>query len=161
MSHVLIRDVQVADHAEWVVLYAGYREFYRMAPDPVVVETTWTWVVTGQHAMRGLVAVGENGELLALANLREFARPSVARMGLYLDDLFTAPAARGRGAGAALLARAAEFAAEQGAVVVRWITASDNLTARRLYDQHATLTPFVTYDIPVGAPTRDDEARTR
>jgi hypothetical protein len=28
--------------------------------------------------------------------------------------------------------------------VVRWITAGDNSTARRVYDAHATATPWVT-----------------
>jgi len=30
---------------------------------------------------------------------------------------------------------------------VRWITAGDNATARRLYDAVATATPWVTYDM--------------
>ncbi len=66
-------------------------------------------------------------------------------------DLFTAPPARGGGAGAALLDAAARLAADRGASVVRWITAADNATARALYDQHARATPWVTYDM---APTR-------
>ena len=31
--------------------------------------------------------------------------------------------------------------------MLKWITASDNATARRLYDAHATATPWVTYDM--------------
>jgi len=100
-----------------------------------------------QHGLRGIVAVTPGGDVVALANLRLFARPSVGKMGLYLDDLYTLPSSRGSGAAGALLARAAEIATEEGANVVRWITASDNATARRLYDAHATATPWVTYDM--------------
>jgi GNAT superfamily N-acetyltransferase len=152
MPELHIRDVTVADHHAWAALYAGYREFYRLAPDPAVVEVVWGWVTTGQHTMRSLVAVDEAGEIVAIANLHVIARPSTASTALYLDDLFTAPAARGRGAGAALLARAAELASENGHAMVRWITASDNETARRLYDQHATATHWVTYDMPPSTP---------
>ncbi|MBW4033811.1 MAG: GNAT family N-acetyltransferase [Acidobacteria bacterium] len=148
MPDLLIRDVQSSDRDEWATLYAGYREFYRLDPDSAIVDTVWTWIATGEHTMRGLVAVDARGAVVALANLHTVARPSMGVTALYLDDLFTAPTARGRGAGAALLARAAELAAEGGHALVRWITASDNATARRLYDQHATATSWVTYDMP-------------
>lgn len=36
---------------------------------------------------------------------------------------------------------------EEGADVVRWITAGDNERARRVYDAHAIATPWVTYDM--------------
>ncbi len=68
-------------------------------------------------------------------------------MGLYLDDLFTAPEARGSGAASALLKHAAEVAGEGGGSVVRWITAADNAAARSVYDTHAAATPWVTYDM--------------
>jgi GNAT superfamily N-acetyltransferase len=143
----LIRDVQPADHDAWLVLYAGYREFYELGSDARVVETVWDWVLNGTYSMRGLVAE-DGGAVIAIANLHVVPRPAAARTGLYLDDLFTAPAARGLGAGAALLARAAQQAAEEGHALVRWITASDNATARRLYDEHASATTWITYDMP-------------
>ena len=72
-------------------------------------------------------------------------------MCLYLDDLFTSPAARGRGAAGALLEDAAVRAGERGGSVVRWITAADNKTARSVYDAHAVATPWVTYDMTPAA----------
>lgn len=148
-----IRDIQRGDAESWARLYGGYRSFYEVSPDDAAVATTWAWMLDRQHGLRGIVAVTPGGDVVALANLRLFARPSVGKMGLYLDDLFTLPSSRGSGAAGALLARAAEIAAEEGANVVRWITASDNATARRLYDTLATATPWVTYDMkPDSAP---------
>ena len=40
-----------------------------------------------------------------------------------------------------------EQAKERGLSVVRWITAKDNETARRLYDRFAEKTKWVTYDL--------------
>jgi GNAT superfamily N-acetyltransferase len=151
MPQLEIREVRPGDHDPWVELYAGYRAFYALAPDPEAVETAWDWVSTGQHQFTGLVAV-DGTEVIALANLRDVARPSAGRMGLYLDDLFTSPAARGKGAGSALLARIAEIARDRDAVVVRWITSTTNTTARRLYDQYAEFRDFASYDMPPAAP---------
>ena len=155
MPQLEIRDVRPADHDHWVELYAGYRAFYALAPDAEAVETAWHWVSTGEHQFTGLVAVDQaTGQVIAFANLRDVARPSAGRMGLYLDDLFTSPAARGLGAGSALLARIAEIARDRDAVVVRWITSTNNATARRLYDRHAELRDFVSYDMAPAAPAR-------
>lgn len=141
-----IRPVTAADETSWSKLYAGYRRFYNLDDDPAAVQMTWEWVSTGRHGLIGLVAhVGD--DLVGLANLRRFARPSSASIGLYLDDLFTAPESRGGGVATALLREASAIAAAEGASVVRWITASDNAVARNVYDRVATSTPWITYDM--------------
>ncbi|WP_460802220.1 GNAT family N-acetyltransferase [Microbacterium sp. GXF6406] len=144
---VTVRMVKSGDERAWAELYAGYRAFYRLPEDPRAVSTTWQWVRDGEHGLLGLVAVDDADRPVALANLRWFARPSSATMGLYLDDLFTAPTARGTGAASALLTYAAERAGAGGGSVVRWITAADNTSARSVYDSHAVATPWVTYDM--------------
>ncbi|WP_137846502.1 GNAT family N-acetyltransferase [Microbacterium sp. 2FI] len=146
-----VRAVEPRDQDAWSHLYAGYRAFYRLPEDSDAVRTTWQWVRDGEHGLVGLVAVDDGDCLVALANLRWFARPSSATIGLYLDDLFTAPEARGGGAAGALLEHAAARAGEAGGSVVRWITAPDNAAARSVYDAHAVATPWVTYDMQ---PTR-------
>lgn len=132
------------------MLYSGYRAFYRLDDDRRAVSTTWGWVSNAEHGFIGLVAtVGDS--VVGLANLRRFARPSTAAMGLYLDDLFTAPAARGTGVATALLREAAAIAASEGANVIRWITAADNAAARGVYDNVAASTPWITYDMKPAA----------
>ncbi|WP_256977569.1 GNAT family N-acetyltransferase [Microbacterium sp. Yaish 1] len=74
---------------------------------------TWGWVSQGQHGLTGLVAILD-GAIVGLANLRRFARPSSATIGLYLDDLFTAPEARGAGVASGLLREAASLASAEG-----------------------------------------------
>jgi GNAT superfamily N-acetyltransferase len=51
-----------------------------------------------------------------------------------MNDLFVEPAARGDGAGRALIEASATVARERGAHHLEWATAPDNETARRLYD---------------------------
>jgi GNAT superfamily N-acetyltransferase len=144
---VTVRTVLLRDESEWAELYSAYRAFYRLPDDASAVATTWQWVRDGEHGLIGLVAVDDTDHLVALANLRWFARPSTATMGLYLDDLFTSPEARGTGVAGALLRDAADRAGAGGGSVVRWITAADNSTARSVYDAHAVATPWVTYNM--------------
>lgn len=141
-----IRDVHPDDEAAWASLYRGYRDFYALEPSDAVVARTWNWVRDRHHGVSGLVA-DLDGRLVGFANIRDFARPSSGTIGLFLDDLFTTPDARGHGAATALLHRIARIAHERDASVVRWITADANATARRLYDRVATQTPWVTYDM--------------
>ncbi len=143
---LVVRDLMASDFERWRVLYAGYAEFYEQTDQ--MAETTWSWLTDPGHEVQGLVAQLD-GELVGLAHYRPFARPLAASVGGYLDDLYVAPQARGTGAVEALLARLREIAAERGWTVVRWITADDNHRARAKYDQLATRTMWVTYEMPV------------
>ncbi len=148
MSALTIRAVDPGEREAWQATYRGYRDFYEKEHDPAVFDTVWGWLHDPAHETRGLVAELD-GEIVGLAHYRSFARPLAGSTGIYLDDLFTTPAARGMGAGSALIRRLEEIARDEGAPLVRWITADANATARSLYDKVATQTPWVTYDITV------------
>ena len=67
-----------------------------------------------------------------------------------MNDLFVAPAWRGRGIGRALIDAAAEVARERGAPYLEWSTAPDNETAQRLYDSTgARRSEWVSYELQV------------
>ncbi|MCW2819223.1 MAG: family N-acetyltransferase [Marmoricola sp.] len=145
---VRVRPVEVGDRERWRELYAGYRGFYEQAPDDAVLDRVWGWLTDEDHEVDGLVAEVD-GVVVGLAHHRFFSRPSQGARAVYLDDLFTSPDARGHGVGRALLARLGELAREHGCDRVRWITAEDNRTAQRLYDDVARRTTWVTYDLEV------------
>jgi len=65
----------------------------------------------------------------------------------YLQDLFTAPEARGSGVGAALIEAVRQEAGRIGVTNVYWMTNEANATARRLYDRVARRTGFIEYDL--------------
>ncbi len=88
-------------------------------------------------------------KVVGFAHHRMYCRPCEGETGLFLDDLFTDAEVRGRGVGRALIARLSEIAREQGAAKVRWVTAPDNVTAQRLYDDVASRTDWLTYDLMV------------
>ncbi|MEL6188288.1 MAG: GNAT family N-acetyltransferase, partial [Myxococcota bacterium] len=62
-----------------------------------------------------------------------------------LQDLVTAPEARGKGVARALIEAVYQRADEAGAPTVYWTTAEDNMVARSLYDRVARKTEFIKY----------------
>jgi GNAT superfamily N-acetyltransferase len=142
-----IRPVQPGDRAGWDILYQGYARFYRVDQTPEMRDRVWGWLHDPAHSTEGLVAEETDGRLIGLAHFRPFARPLSATTGGFLDDLFVAPDARGRGAAEVLIAELRTIAAQRGWSVLRWITAEDNARARVLYDRVATKTGWVTYDL--------------
>ncbi len=145
---VVVRPVEPADQPAWAKLFAAYRDFYELDEDPEVVDRVWAWIRDEGHEVNALVAEIDD-DVVGFAHHRRYARPAEGGSGLFLDDLFTAPSARGRGVGRALIGRLAEMAREQGCAKVRWVTAADNHHAQRLYDDLAERTDWVTYDLLV------------
>jgi len=147
---VQVRQVRESERAEWRRLYDGYANFYEQRVEDAALDRLWG-LISGEGSVECLVAEAD-GVLVGLAHVRAFVRPLDGSVGGYLDDLYVDPAARGTGAGSALLRHLRGLAAERGWTVVRWITAADNATAQQLYDRYAERTPWVTYDM---APSAD------
>jgi ribosomal protein S18 acetylase RimI-like enzyme len=147
-SAVVVRPIEQGDHDAWERLFHAYRTFYEYDEDQGVVDRVWQWIQDDSHETNALVALLDD-EVVGFAHHREFARPSSGKRGLYLDDLFTSPEARGKGVGRALISTLGEMAQWRRYDKVRWITAEDNQTAQRLYDELAQRTTWVTYDYRV------------
>ena len=147
-SDVVVRPIEHDDHVAWQQLFHDYRTFYEYDEGQDVVDRVWGWINDDAHETNALVAVLDD-EVVGFAHHREFARPSSGKRGLYLDDLFARPDVRGQGVGRALITHLGALAKERGFNKVRWITAEDNHTAQRLYDDLAEKTTWVTYDYRV------------
>ena len=140
-----IRPPEPADRAGWGRLWTGYLTFYEAARPEGHHDAYFARLLARDRAdMQGLLAL-RGGAPVALAHWCLHPHGWQAEPTCYLQDLYTDPAARGAGAGAALIAAVAEASAAQGARGVYWTTAHDNAPARRFYDRVGHLTPFVKY----------------
>jgi GNAT superfamily N-acetyltransferase len=149
--NVTVRPVAQGDFFAWYGLFASYADFYDSPLTDDRAMRAWAWLNSDEYSVRGLVAVAEDSDdILGLAHIRPFERTLTGGMGLYLDDLFVREDARGQGVGKALIHAVTQQAGERGYNVVRWITAEDNETARKLYDSLAEKTSWVTYDVAIG-----------
>ena len=113
-------------------LFDAYRQFYRQPPDPARAE----------RFLRERLEAGESVIFLALEGdapagfvqlYPSFWSVAACRSWI-LNDLFVAPAFRGRGVGRALLDRARTHAEETGAGGMSLATQRTNATAQRLYE---------------------------
>ena len=140
----VIRDVAPADFAQWQPLWAGYNRFYqRTAPDDVT-RTTWARFFDPAEPVHALVAE-RSGALLGLAHYIFHRNTSMVPPVCYLQDLFTAEAARGQGVGRALIEAVYARATAAGSTRVYWQTQETNATARALYDKVAGRSGFIVY----------------
>lgn len=147
MSAVAVRPLERSDHAAWRRLWTDYLVFYEASVPEEVYAATWERLFSdGAFEPRGFVALAD-GAAVGLVHYL-FHRSCWSLEGnCYLQDLFTAPEARGKGVGAALIAAVREAAAERGVTNVYWMTHETNATARRLYDRVARRTGFIEYDL--------------
>src|ERR1700759_872484 len=101
-----VRFVNRGDYPRWLPLWDGYNAFYgRSGPTalaPEITEATWARFFDPAEPVHALVA--ERGaELLGLAHYLFHRSTTLLADVCYLQDLFTAPAARGHGVGRALI----------------------------------------------------------
>lgn len=140
-----IRALVADDRSRWEPLWSGYLAFYQSRIPPEVTDATWSRLIDPAGDIRGLCAIAADGAMLGIVHY--LFHPVTWSVGprCYLEDLFTADAARGQGVGRALIEAVYAAADVQGADQVYWLTAESNATARRLYDQVARRTPFIKY----------------
>ena len=148
---IAVRELAPRDREAWQTLYAGYGDFYKTPLGNEKADRVWAWLMDPDYEAFGLVAVDENDRPIAIGHYRQFARLLADGIGIYLDDLFTAPAVRGTGAATAIISHLEGIARERGASLIRWITAADNFVGQKLYDRLATRTMWITYDMPMTA----------
>lgn len=135
-----------ADRAAWGRLAAGYKHFYA-TPTPLAdYDEAWRRLRSGD-GVHGLGA-RLDGQLVGFVHYL-FHTGTWAPCVCYLQDLYTDPAQRGRGAARALVEHVAQAARAQGATRLYWLTQEGNATARALYDRIAQYKGFIRYDYPL------------
>lgn len=151
-----VRSVRVDEFESWTRLFRGYAEFYHCPTSDEHQQQIWGWIHQ-DRSVEALVAVPvdeageETGPPQGLAHLRVWVRPLRGVVCGYLDDLYVEPLFRGSGVVDALFAEINRLGLERKWTVVRWTTADDNYRARTVYDQLATRTTWITYDMTPAA----------
>ena len=143
-----IRAVTRPDYQRWLPLWDGYNAFYGRSgatalPDDITA-MTWSRFFDVYEPVHALIAES-GGELLGLAHYLFHRTTTTIAPLCYLNDLFTADAARGKGVGRALIEAVCAHAQRAGSPRVYWQTQASNTTARQLYDKVADNTGFIVY----------------
>ena len=136
-----VRTIERRDRAGWKPLWIGYLDFYEEPEADRRIDDT--------SDIHGFVAEDENGQLLGLVHYLFHGDTWQPDGRCYLNDLFTAPEARGRGVGEALIDAVADACRARGVAKLYWLTQEFNEPGRRLYDRVAEVTPFIRYVKPL------------
>jgi len=107
---------------------------YEREPDAVVAtETGLREVLFGPKRAAEVLLALEGSEAIGFAVYFSNFSTWLGRPGLYLEDLFVRPAARGKGYGRALLERLAQIAQERGCGRMEWAVLDWNEPAIQFY----------------------------
>jgi len=142
---VTVRQIDIQDKASWKELYVAYLKFYESEPVESSTELLWNRLTKGEPAVQGLVAVS-NGEVVGIAHFHYQLSTWSDTSHCYLEDLYVAEDARGKGVASALIAAVEDLAIQNKCSELFWITKENNTVARKLYEQVATLSDFVRYE---------------
>ncbi len=149
-ARVAVRPLDAADEAAWRPLWRAYRQFYNAPLSDAVFATTWARLMDPAEPMFVLGAFDDAGTLIGIVHALFHRSCWTEGPYCYLQDLYTAAEARGRGAGGALIEAVYARAREAGASRVYWLTHETNTTARALYDRVATNAGFIQYRKDLG-----------
>lgn len=138
--------LEAGDRARWTALWTGYLDFYETTLPEAVFDRQWSRLMEGREIL-GLAA-RKDGAMLGITHFMYHPHGWTLGPACYLQDLYVDPAARGSGAGRALIEAVADAARAHGAERLYWLTQADNAVARRLYDRLAVNKGFIKYDYP-------------
>jgi GNAT superfamily N-acetyltransferase len=140
----IIRSAREGDFAQWLPLWKGYQEFYRVRIPEEVTHTTWKRFFDAGEPVLCLVAE-RDGKLIGLAHYLFHRSTRLIGSTCYLNDLFIDPSGRRSGVARKLIEAVYEAADKEGAPKVYWLTHESNAAARLLYDQVARHGGFIQY----------------
>lgn len=141
-----LRDATPADETAWRGLWQQYLDFYSVILPEAVTAATWSRCLSPASPM-GLRLAEDGGTAVGFALHLVHESSWSLTPDCYLEDLFVTDAARGKGAGRALLDDLAALARARGCARLYWLTAKDNARARALYDSYTPTDDHLRYRI--------------
>jgi GNAT superfamily N-acetyltransferase len=131
-----IATVTEADLADLLPLMRAYCDFYESDPsDEALLAMSRVLIADPQREGVQLIARDDDGAAIGFATVFwTWSTNAGARIGT-MNDLYVAPAGRGRGLADALIRACLERCRERGAVRLEWQTALDNHRAQAVYER--------------------------
>jgi GNAT superfamily N-acetyltransferase len=146
--NIAIRPLRPDDFDAWLPLWKGYQAFYKTTIPDDVTALTWQRFHDANEPMHVLGAF-DGDTLLGITHYIFHRTCWSAAPTCYLQDPFTANAARGKGVGRALIEAVHAAAAKVGSARIYWQTHETNAEAQVLYNKVAERSGFIVYRKPV------------
>jgi GNAT superfamily N-acetyltransferase len=129
-----LRPATAADVPQILAFIRGLAEYERLLHEVVATEDGLREALFGPRPYAEVVLAEDEGTPVGFALFFHTFSTFLGQPGIYLEDLFVIPEARGRGVGKALLAELARLAIERGCGRVEWAVLDWNAPAIGFYD---------------------------
>nr|WP_277608784.1 GNAT family N-acetyltransferase [Microbulbifer elongatus] len=115
-------------------LIRAYQEFYKV--QGVCDEKNFKFFsrFTGSSELGRQFLFREEEKVVSFATVYFTYTSTITSKIAILNDLYTSPGSRGNGIGRKLIEHCRDFAKENGAARLQWVTSPDNEVAQKLYD---------------------------
>ena len=130
----MIREATEADVPLILQFIRGLAEYEKLAHKVVATEDLVRRTLFGPRRYAEVIIAEDEGRPIGFALFFHNYSTFLARPGIYLEDLFVIPEARGRGYGKALLARLAQIARERDCGRVEWACLDWNEPSIKFYE---------------------------
>jgi GNAT superfamily N-acetyltransferase len=145
---IAIRRIQPDDEHRWRELWDAYTRFYEREPDEAITRHTWSRILDPDCPVHAIVALSEDGEVIAIVNYVIHENTTSLTPVCYLEDLFVDPSRRGTGVGRRLIDWLLAETKALGFSRLYWHTRENNYRARSLYNKYTLQSGFVRYVVP-------------
>jgi len=142
----MIRNIELKDKEDWIKLYCGYANFYKVPMNQDILNTLWGWIHDNNHIVNG-ICYEIDSNIVGIAHYRTMPRPIKAQYVGFLDDLFVDPEFRGQKIAQKLITHLKSLSKVNNWDGIRWITHSSNENAKKLYNKIAINTGFELYEL--------------
>ena len=142
---ISVRALQPEDKPQWAALWRAYLAFYDTTRPPEIYDLYFERLIGADPQDFNALVAEADGTLVGLAHYLFHRHGWSVENTCYLQDLYAAPDARGKGVGRALIEAVYAEADAAGVPTVYWLTQDFNTQARKLYDRIGVKTPFIKY----------------
>jgi GNAT superfamily N-acetyltransferase len=129
-----LRTATIDDVPRILAFIRALADYERLRHEVVATEDGLRVALFGPRPYAEVVLAEDAGVPVGFALFFHTFSTFLGQPGIYLEDLFVVPEARGRGVGRALLAHLARLAEERGCGRVEWAVLDWNAPAIRFYD---------------------------
>ena len=139
-----IRCLNVGDAETFAALVAEYSWEMRQSPTKLLPDVNKGIELLGDTMAETVGAFLEN-QLVGFAIFFDLPEAISGNRAGQLDDLFVAPAFRGRRLARSLIDAVSEIGRERSWIHLRWLVPDGNKAARQAYERFAEATPWKSY----------------
>jgi GNAT superfamily N-acetyltransferase len=132
---VTLRAATPADTPQILGFIRALAEYERLLDHVVATEATLGAALFGPRPYAEVVIAEDGGTPVGFALFFHTFSTFLGQPGIYLEDLFVIPSARGKGVGRALLAHLAQLAVARGCGRVEWAVLDWNRPAIGFYER--------------------------